>query len=196
VTADEIDHVELLVPHAMLVKHMDDPAVETLVDGQFSLPHLIGLAACGGPPGPAWHTPQALRDPRVRAFAERVSVVEYLEAAPILQRLLRTQGHAELIPTAARLTAKGTTYASATDHAVGDPWAADGALDDAGIEAKFRTFCRVHLTEAKIEGALAAISRLPEAPAVDELVGYLVVDGLSYGGIAAVDGHGRAGHEG
>jgi 2-methylcitrate dehydratase PrpD len=184
VTADEIDHVELLVPHAMLVKHMDDPAVETLVDGQFSLPHLIGLAACGGPPGPEWHTPEALRDPRVSAFAERVSVVEYPDAAPILQTLLRTQGHAELIPTAARLTAKGTSFASATDHAVGDPWDAGGALDDATIEAKFRTFCRVHLSQAKIEGALTAVSQLTVAPAVDELVAHLVVDRRSDGGTA------------
>jgi 2-methylcitrate dehydratase PrpD len=174
VTADEIEQVDLLVPHAMLAKHMDDPTVVTLVDGQFSLPHLMGLAACGGPPGPAWHTPEALDDPRVRSFATRVRVREYPDAAPILEKLLREQGHAELIPTAASLTARGRTSTAATDHALGDPWDTEGALNDATLEAKFRTFCRVHLPESQINAAVAAIRDLPGASDVDSVVRLLV----------------------
>lgn len=174
VEADEIEHVEVLVPHAMLAKHMDDPTVVTLVDGQFSLPHLIGLAACGGEPGPAWHTSDALHNARVRSFAERVSVREYHDAGPILAKLLRDQGHAELIPTAVSLTARGTTYTATTDHAIGDPWDENGPFSDASLEDKFRTFCRSSLPEVQIDDAIARIRRLADEPGVDAIVAALV----------------------
>jgi len=148
--------------------------VETLVDGQFSLPHLIGLAACGGPPGPGWHTPEALRNESVRRFARRVRVREYPDAAPILEKLLREQGHAELIPTAASLTARGTTYTAVTDHAIGDPWDENGALDDTAIESKFRAFCRPSLGDSSIDSAVRAIADLPDAPSIEGVVAALV----------------------
>ena len=64
--ADDIAEIDVQVPHAMMVKHMDDPDVQTVVDGQFSLPHVLGLAACMGPAGPRWHTAEAMVDAKVR----------------------------------------------------------------------------------------------------------------------------------
>ena len=95
----DIEQVEVLVPQAALTKHMADRNVRTIVDGQFSIPHLIALAARGGPPGPRWHTPEALADPAIRAFSDRVRVDVFDRAAPILAGLMARQGHAHLIPT-------------------------------------------------------------------------------------------------
>ena len=64
----DIDEVEVLVPEAALTKHMADRDVRTIVDGQFSIPHLI----VGGPRRSAGTTvahaggPRRSGDPRFR----------------------------------------------------------------------------------------------------------------------------------
>ena len=172
--ADDIESVRILVPHVMIAKHMHDPTAATVVDGQFSLPHTIGLAARLGPPGPDWHSPDALHNPQVAAFAGRVTVSDYPEANAILGRLLREQGHAELIPTSMTMTVGGREFTARTDHASGDPWADGSAVDDAGLGEKFRLFCSPHLRSEAIETAAGLIASLEVQPEVGPLVAALV----------------------
>ena len=175
VDADDIAAVDVQVPHAMMAKHMDDPEVQTVVDGQFSVPHVLGLAACMGPAGPRWHTAAAMADERVRDFAARVSVRVYPEAAPIMEQRIRQQGHCELIPTAMTLTtAAGQTFAARTDHASGDPWEQDAVVADEGLRDKFRLFCEPFLTLQQIEEAFALVASLEDQPDVSPLVSALV----------------------
>ena len=170
IDADDIERVEVKVPHAMIAKFMHDATVETLVDGEFSVPHLLGLAARCGPPGPQWHTEEALRDHDVEQFAKRVNVTVFEEAGPILERLIREQGHSELIPTAMTIVVGDRTVYGETDHAIGDPWANDAAVDDDMLEAKFRTFCRDVLSEENIDRAIHLVRDLGEQQTVGPLV--------------------------
>jgi hypothetical protein len=101
-------------------------------------------------------------------------VRELPAAAPILEKLLREQGHAELIPTTATLTTGGTTFTATTDHAVGDPWDENGPLPDSVIEEKFRTFCGTWLSNSKIDSALTEVRTITDSPDVDGLVAALV----------------------
>ena len=175
VGAGGIAAVDVRVPHAMMAKHMDDPEVRTVVDGQFSVPHMLGLAACMGPPGPRWHTAAALADERVRDFAARVSVRVYPEAAPIMEERIRRQGHCELIPTAMTLTTTaGQAFEARTDHASGDPWEQDAVVADAALHDKFKLFCEPFLAHEQIEEAIALVASLEDLPAVSPLVGALV----------------------
>src|SRR5262249_3841335 len=87
VAAAGIGAVHGPVRAAAITKHMADSSVRTVVDGQFSIPHLLALAVRGGPPGPRWHTAAALADASVRDFAARVRVGVYDRAAPILAGL-------------------------------------------------------------------------------------------------------------
>ena len=174
VEADEIERIVIRVPHAMLAKHMDSPEVVTVVDGQFSLPHGIGLAACYGPPGPQWHTPAALTDEAVAAFARRVSVEVYPEAAPIMERQIREQGHSELIPTAMTLYAGGRAFEERTNHATGDPWAEGAILEDEVLRDKFRVFCAPFLRADQIDEAMALVAKIEDQPSVAGLVASLV----------------------
>ena len=173
-SADDIDSIEILVPHVMMAKHMNEPVTATVVDGQFSLPHTIGLAARRGPPGPDWHSPDALHDPAVRAFAERVTVKVNPEAAPILDKLFREQGHAELIPTRMTMSVGGRDFTAHTDHASGDPWAEGAAIDDAALGEKFRLFCSPSLDGGAIEIAADLVASLEAQPDVGPLVSALV----------------------
>lgn len=175
VEADDIATVDVRVPHAMMAKHMDDPDVQTVVDGQFSVPHVLGLAACMGPPGPRWHSTEAMSDQRVRDFATRVNVRVYPEAAPIMEELIRKQGHCELIPTAMTLTTtSGRTFEASTDHASGDPWEQDAVVADAELQDKFRLFCEPFLPPQQIDEAIACVESLEDLPDVGRLVSALV----------------------
>ena len=178
VDADGIAAVDVRVPHAMMAKHMDDPDVQTVVDGQFSVPHVLGLAACMGAPGPRWHSAAAMTDERVRDFAAWVSVRVYPEAAPIMEELIRQQGHCELIPTAMTLTTTaGQTFEAHTDHASGDPWEQDAVVADAELQDKFRLFCEPFLPYRQIDEVIACMESLEDLPEVRRLVSALVSGG-------------------
>jgi 2-methylcitrate dehydratase PrpD len=176
VQVEEIDEVEVLVPHGAVSKFMDSAEVATVVDGQFSIPHLVALAALQGPPSPSWHTPESIADPRLAAFAGKVRVGVNEAAGPVMDRLLREKGHAELIPTVVEVRARGRSWRAESDHASGDPWDPETAATDAALIGKFRDFCRPLLPESKLERAIELIDRLDEQPDVAELVGSLVAD--------------------
>jgi len=174
---DDIAGIDVQVPHAMIAKHMDDRNVQTVVDGQFSVPHVLGLAACMGPAGPQWHTGDAMVNEEVRDFAERVNVRVYPEAAPIMKQLIREQGHCELIPTAMTLTTKsGESFFAETDHASGDPWEKDAVIADEILRDKFHLFCESLLSPTQIEDAIACVASLESQAGVSGLVDALVAD--------------------
>lgn len=172
---DDIAGIDVQVPHAMIAKHMDDSNVQTVVDGQFSVPHVLGLAACMGPAGPLWHTADAMVNKKVREFAARVNVRVYPEAAPIMEQLIREQGHCELIPTAMTLTTRsGESFYARTNHASGDPWEEDAVLTDNILHEKFRLFCEPFLSPTQIEDAIACVASLESQAGVSRLVDALV----------------------
>jgi 2-methylcitrate dehydratase PrpD len=177
VSAEEIEEVEVLVPHGAVSKFMDSADVGSVVDGQFSIPHLVALAAVGGPPSPAWHSEERIKDAKLAAFARRVRVGVNEEAAPVLDSLLREKGHAELIPTVVEIKAGGRSWRAGSDHASGDPWDPETAATDAALKRKFRDFCKEQLGESRTERAIELIDRLGELPGVAELVDSLTTGG-------------------
>ena len=170
----DIDEVEVLVPQAALTKHMAERNVRTIVDGQFSIPHLIALAARGGPPGPRWHTPDALADLAIRAFSDRVRVDVYDRAAPILAGLMARQGHAHLIPTKVTVRTGERTVTRTSNTCDADWYDHHAARDDRGLAAKFRRFCEPYLAPQAVDQATRLIAHLDSAPEVHSLIAALV----------------------
>jgi 2-methylcitrate dehydratase PrpD len=170
----DLDEVEVLVPQAALTKHMADRDVRTIIDGQFSIPHLIALAARAGPPGPNWHTPDALADPAILAFRDRVRVGVYDQAAPILAGLMARQGHAHLIPTQVTVRAGQRTVTRTSNTCDADWFDHHAAQDDKALAAKFRRFCEPYLPSQAVEGAMNRISAIESEPNVHSLVAALV----------------------
>jgi 2-methylcitrate dehydratase PrpD len=172
----DLDEVEVLVPQAALTKHMADRDVRTIIDGQFSIPHLIALAARGGPPGPRWHTPDALADPAIRAFRDRVRVGVYDQAAPVLASLMAGQGHAHLIPTQVTVRA-GPRVITRTSNTCDADWSDHhAAQDDQALATKFRRFGEPYLPPQAVEAAMHRIAAIESAPDVHPLVAALVAD--------------------
>jgi 2-methylcitrate dehydratase PrpD len=184
--AEEVDTVEVLVPEAAIAKFMAEHEVRTVVDGQFSIPHLVALAARGGPPGPQWHTAEMLTDPTVTAFKPRVRVGVFDRAAPILAELIRQQGHAHLIPTRVTITAGDRTFSGESNTSDADRWDFLDAQDDAALHVKFQRFAGAYLSPSVVESAATIITTLERQPDVTGLLHCLVADaaGDTTGGIA------------
>jgi 2-methylcitrate dehydratase PrpD len=176
VAAGDIDAVDVHVPAAAITKHMAEQTVRTVVDGQFSIPHLVALAVRGGPPGPRWHTAAALADANVHDFAGRVRVGVYDRAAPILADLMARQGHAHLIPTEVIVHASGRRITRTSNTGEHDWYDHAAAQDDGALLAKFRRFCEPYLAPAAIETALDLVGGISAAASVRPLVAALVAD--------------------
>jgi 2-methylcitrate dehydratase PrpD len=173
-TASEIDAVDILVPDGAITKFMDTADVRTVVDGQFSIPHMIALAAVYGTPGPHWHTTEAILDPRLREFAGRVRVTANEAARPEMHRLLVEQGHCEIIPTVVTVHSRGRSWHREADHAHGDGWAAGSVATDADLREKTRRFCRPMLPVEQVDRCIALIEELDSAAHVAPLIDALV----------------------
>jgi 2-methylcitrate dehydratase PrpD len=171
---EDVDAVEALVPQAALTKHMADLDVQTVVDGQFSIPHLLSLAARGGPPAPRWHSDELRTDPRIREFAGRVRVGVFDRAGPILAELMRTQGHAHLIPTQLSIVARGQTHTAVSNTNAHDQWDFLAAQSDQALEEKFGRFAGAELSAPSVASAVATIARIEDEPNVERLVASLV----------------------
>ena len=176
VAAGDIDAVDVQVPAAAITKHMAEQTVRTVVDGQFSIPHLVALAVRGGPPGPRWHTAAALADANVRDFAAQVRVGVYDRAAPILADLMARQGHAHLIPTEVTVHASGRRITRSSNTGEHDWYDHAAAQDDGALRTKFRRFCEPYLAPAAIDTALDLIGGLSAAASVRPLVAALVAE--------------------
>jgi len=174
IAAEDIDAVDVRVPAAAITKHMAERTVHTVVDGQFSIPHLIALAVRGGPPGPRWHTAETLADPRVRDFAARVHVEVFHRAAPILSDLMARQGHAHLIPTEVTVHASGPRITRTSNTGEHDWYDHAVAQDDGALRAKFRRFCEPYLAPAAVETALDLVDGIAGAASVRPLVAALI----------------------
>jgi 2-methylcitrate dehydratase PrpD len=192
VAAQDIDAVDVLVPTAAITKHMADRSVRTVVDGQFSIPHLVALALRGGAPGPRWHTAAALADASVRDFAARVRVGVYDRAGPILSDLMARQGHAHLIPTKVIVHAAGRQITRASNTGEHDWHDHTAAHEDGALRAKFRRFCEPYLAPDAIETAAGLIDGIAAAPSVRPLVAALVATDAAESVVQAESGAGAS----
>jgi 2-methylcitrate dehydratase PrpD len=170
----DIEQVEIGLHGAALAKHMDDPRVETMVDACFSAPYLFAAAACAGPPGPNWHTPQARASEKMRSLMDNVTVMLEPTAAAVAAEDLRALGHNARMPSSIRITTRQGTYSARTEYSKGDPYSREFACSDADIAQKFRNFCGPALGDEKVEQALSILSGLEHEKSVDGLVAGLV----------------------
>lgn len=173
-TADQIDAVDILVPEGAITKFMDSPAVDTVVDGQFSIPHLIALAAVYGEPSADWHSPAAIADPRLREFASRVRVATNEAAKPEMRRLLIEHGHCEIVPTVVTVHSGEQMWTAGADHAHGDGWAEGSTANDDELRSKARRLCSGSLSPEQIDTCISLIAELEHQPDVMSLVASLV----------------------
>lgn len=166
---DEIERVDVGLIAPAVAKHIDDPTVTTFVDGQFSMPYLIAVAAHGVPPGPRWHAAETRARDDIRALAERVFVHIEPTSSTIAAEDIAQYGHARRLPATLRVQARGQVHEARAEWSRGDVYTPETALSDADLEAKFRSFLDGLLPVAQVERAIELIWRLETLPDLSEL---------------------------
>lgn len=171
---DEIERVEVGVHGAAMALGMGRTDVTTPVDGQFSIPYLLAVAARRIPPGPAWYAEATLRDGAVRRFMEKVALVMEPGANEAIERQCRAERRFTRAPGSVTIQARGRTFRGESDVARGDPFDERTRLSDEALAEKVRGFCADILGKEKVETMIETIARLEKEPTVRplaELVG-------------------------
>ncbi|WP_158592302.1 MmgE/PrpD family protein [Noviherbaspirillum sedimenti] len=172
--AEEIERIEVAAPGVALVKKLDSPVVESMVDACFSIPFLLGCALHGGVPGPGWHTPAARANPAIRAFMDRVVVDVEPTAGQVAAEDLKRLGHIARMRCAIKVHARGQVFSASSDYAHGDPYIPESVMTDAEMDMKFSNFCATELTSAQISTAIGILDNLEAERDLTALLAQLV----------------------
>ncbi|MEV0184594.1 MmgE/PrpD family protein [Streptomyces sp. NPDC050625] len=171
--AGDISVLEARVPAGAVAKFMDRPDVDSVIDGQFSIPHALALAAVYGDAGPHWHTEKARTDPDVLGFRDRVAVVPNADADAEMRAYLLKHGYCDLLPTEVTVrTVDGRTFTGFQEYGRGDFWEGCQTASYDDIARKFLAFASPSLAE-RAGVALDLIGRLEFVGDVTELVNAL-----------------------
>lgn len=105
------------------------------ISAEFSHAHVLAMGAFDVPAGPLWYAEEALKDPKYRAFRERVTVELEPRAANLAEWM--EDGQFRRIPGGVEVHARGKVHAASVDMAAGDPWSPDTLFTDAAMREKF-----------------------------------------------------------
>ena len=139
-----------------------DPQTRETAD--HSLPYILAVALRDGRITPAIFEPECFLDPALRPLMARIHVAENKEFTNQFPAALVSE--IEVVMRSGRKLVERTGYPKG--H-VRNP------MTDTDIEAKFRDFCSVVLTPARIDAALQALWRLDEAPRLGPVLDLLLV---------------------
>lgn len=170
--AEDIEQVDVYSNQMMFAYHMDSAVVGSESDCQFSMPHLIAMAALRIPCGPRWVSPEYWQAPAVEAIKAKVRCHRYeLADHAMVQQLL--EGRWEKTHSAVTVRARGRTFEASADYAPGDPFTEETALSDDALFAKFRSFAGQGLAHSQIDRCIDTVMNLESAPNVDALIDLL-----------------------
>jgi 2-methylcitrate dehydratase PrpD len=151
--------------HPRAVGHFDHwgiDSIETSMQFSFCFPMGFAMAAYGIEPGPDWHSPENINDPKIKEFAKKVKMV----ADPnVLQAVFEEVGNEpkpvkKIVTTIEVTTADGKTFSDHREYAKGDPWSEETYMTDEELSNKFRNFTKKVLPADCIEAAIRSAYEL------------------------------------
>ncbi len=163
------DDIESITTYALpFVANSAPYDVQTQVDAQFSLPFVFSLAAHRVRAGAAWQDWETIRDPKIRTFMNKVTMITDPKAMEIKRKDPRSY------PARVEVKAKGKTYMEETRYAKGTNFTDLRTTDDELIN-KFHSNAARVLTEDKINKAMECILGLDKVNDIRELISLLVL---------------------
>jgi 2-methylcitrate dehydratase PrpD len=110
------------------------------VEAQFSLPFALAARAYGSDLGPDWCRAENLTDPRLLAFAQKISVTTDPEIQKSMAQDLRDTRRYPRVPSVVTVQARGTTFTRSADYALGDPGRPETRMTDEQLRQKFHLY--------------------------------------------------------
>jgi 2-methylcitrate dehydratase PrpD len=142
--------------------------VQTQVDVQFSLPFVFSAAAHGVKASAAWQDWGTIRDPKIRSFMNKVTMIADPKAMEIKRKDPKSW------PAKVEVAARGTTFRAETMYAKGTNFTEMNASDEKLVQ-KFHINAERLLPENKIDRAVECIFGLDEVEDVTKLTTLLAL---------------------
>jgi 2-methylcitrate dehydratase PrpD len=164
--------------HPRAVGHFDHWAIdqiETSMQFSFCFPMGFAMAAYGLEPGPEWHAPEHINDPKIKAFAKRVRMV----ADPdVLAEVYEEVGNAprpvkKIVTTIEVIANDGRRFSGRKLYPKGDPWFADTRMTDDDLTRKFHAFTKRVLSEKQRAAIIETVYALDKARDIRSLTALL-----------------------
>lgn len=165
--------------HPRAVGHFDHwpiDKIETSMQFSFCFPMGFAMVAYGLEPGPEWHARQHINDPKIKAFAKRVTMV----ADPdVLAEVYEEVGNAprpvkKIVTTIEVITNDGRKFDGRRLYPKGDPWFADTRMSDHDLNDKFNNFTKRVLSEQQRDAIIKTVYKLDEVRDVRTLTKLLI----------------------
>lgn len=142
--------------------------VQTQVDAQFSLPYVFSAAAHRVKIGAAWQDWETIRDPNIRGFMKKVTMV----ADPRIMEIKRKDPRSW--PAKVEVTAFGKTFTEEVIYARGTNFTDLKASDEELVD-KFKRNANRFLTKNKVDKTVESIFGLEKVSDVRDLISTLVL---------------------
>ncbi|GGA74507.1 2-methylcitrate dehydratase [Pseudoclavibacter endophyticus] len=147
---DEIERVTVYASPTVEAVLFQDRSLNNIVDLQFGTPYMMAMVAHGERSGADWQDWNKLTDPRMTAFADRVSVVPHPD-------------YADNEASKVEVLARGETFTA-------ERYGMTAPLDDAQLVDKFRHNAARPLTQQQIDRAVDALEHLEELDDIRHLM--------------------------
>jgi 2-methylcitrate dehydratase PrpD len=172
-TADDVKEVIYKV-HPRSIGHFDHWPIDDIhssMQFSFCFPMGFAMAAYGIEPGPDWHRPKNIDDPRIKAFAKKVRMVG---DPKVFQEVYDEVGNRpypvkKIVTSIEVVTKDGKTFSGRKDYPKGDPWFAETRMSDDDMVEKFTRFTRQYLPKSQAAQLVDAVLHLEDIKDVREL---------------------------
>lgn len=132
---DEIERIVVRANPFALTGIFRDQHPGDMLSAEFSHAHAMAVLAHDVPAGPRWYEDEAMHDPAIMAFRERVVVEPEPSSANIGKWI--TGGQWRGVPGGVDVHARGQVFSSTADMSLGDPWSDATLFSDKDILDKF-----------------------------------------------------------
>lgn len=166
---EEIEKV-ICLTDPMVDRHLlKSRGIVTHVDSQFNAAYPFAAAAYRLVPGPAWQSRQALKNPGILGFMNKVTVGAY----PRYGELLMDDPSNPI--TRVELSAGGQTFTEERRWIKGNPYPESALMTDEDLVRKFKNNGSRILPTEKLDRAVEAIMGIEKLESVKELIEQITV---------------------
>jgi len=161
--ADQVAEVDVATYFVGATDQLTAEYPATWLDGQFSIPFALALAAHGMALDPKWQIGDRFSDPRLRDLAGRVTIRNDPELSSMVLDDLRSGGRTRRQPSRVTVTTTdGRRVSNYVDQPYGDPWSERTRLTDDALVEKFRRFTDGCLSAADQSQLLELVAGLED----------------------------------
>jgi 2-methylcitrate dehydratase PrpD len=155
----EIQKVDIYTARTMLAFHLHHPEVSCEADCEFSMPHVIAMAALGVPIGPQWVASRYWNDPTVVELRRKVECHVSEEAnASVTTQILANDF--VTFPYRVVVRARGSEFEAAGEFAHGDHDTAETRFTETDVIAKFRAYTEQGIAASSVQRCIDAVMTL------------------------------------